>query len=153
MNINSVMRMLPLRGWLWHCFLCLTYWYITNIANLLWWPLQPPGLIWSSCLSLYVHFISFHPHIPLQPPSSSMILACGCWGESMMPGDANSTSLSVSMPYILKESERQGSLHHILHNVSLLLFFWISSTSEISQDIFSSILFAIADSSSGIPWA
>ena len=52
-----------------------------------------------------------------------------------------------------KRVRTQGSLHHILHNVSLLLFFWISSTSEISQDIFSSILFAIADSSSGIPWA
>lgn len=52
---------------------------------------SPPGLIWSSCLSLYVHFTSFHSHISSEPYSSSMILTCGCWGESTTPGDANAT--------------------------------------------------------------
>ena len=52
---------------------------------------SPPGLIWSSCLSLYVHFKSFHSHISSEPYSSSMILTCGCWGESTTPGDANAT--------------------------------------------------------------
>lgn len=71
--------------------------------------------------------------------------AC-CWGiQSPFPPES-------WVPYILKEPVLQSSLHYILHNVNLLLFFWISSTSETYRGIFSCVQFTAA-ASSGIPWA
>lgn len=130
--------------------------HFAKIVNLLWWPLQPPGLIWSFLLSLYVHFPSFHFPISFEPWDSGMMVAYGCWGVSAasLPGDTISISPWELGALHFKRANAPEciALHHILHSVNLLLFFWISSTSETSKGVFSCVPFA-ASASSGIPWA
>lgn len=49
--------------------------HFAKVINLLWWPLQPPGLISSSLISLSVHFSSFHFHISFELHGSGIIEA------------------------------------------------------------------------------
>lgn len=102
-------------------FLVFDIFHITNIANLLWWPLQLQAL----SEALVFHFMSIShlsSHISLEPSSFSMILACGCWEKAWCLGMQTPHSLRSWCPQHFKSILSQGSLHHILHNVSLLLF-------------------------------
>lgn len=154
MNLNSVMRMLPLRGSWWHCFSHFIYSYL----------FQKLQICCDSLFSLQALFEAFIFHFmfisQLFTSISPLSRTLPAWfwhvdAEEWVCrlGIPPPLLLESWVPYILKEPTLQSSLHHILHNVNLLLCVWISSTSEISKGIFSSVSFSVAASSFGIPWA